>query len=131
MVGFYHASIKDDWYDGHFIPGGSTIIANAFSIHHDDKRWPDPDIFEPMRYIDYDLSAPAYANMADPEKRDHFAYGAGRRICAGMPVAEPTLFFLAARLLWGFNIMQKKDETGNLIPIDTLAYTGKYSSPKQ
>ncbi|KAH0845023.1 hypothetical protein AYO21_04056 [Fonsecaea monophora] len=122
--GFYHATSKEDWYGSYYIPAHTTIIANAYSIHQDEKRHKDPEVFEPMRYIDYKLSAQEYANMDDAEQRDHFAYGVGRRICAGLNMAEPSLFLLASRLLWGFNVSQKCDENGKLIPIDTLGYSG-------
>ncbi|EXJ70144.1 uncharacterized protein A1O5_06212 [Cladophialophora psammophila CBS 110553] len=122
--GFYHATTKEDWYESYYIPAHTTVIANAYSIHQDANRHKDPEVFEPARYIDYKLSAQEYANMEDANQRDHFAYGVGRRICAGLNIAEPSLFLLASRLLWGFNISQKRDEDGNLIPIDTLGYSG-------
>jgi hypothetical protein len=99
----------------------------AYSVHNDPSRWQDPDTFEPLRYIDYKLSALQYAALPDAEKRDHFAYGAGRRICAGMAVAETSLFLLASRLLWAFDIKASRDADGNTIPIDTHAYAGESS----
>ncbi|OAL53153.1 cytochrome P450 [Pyrenochaeta sp. DS3sAY3a] len=120
--GFYHATTKEDWYDGYYIPAGTTVVANAYSIHFDAKRHPNPEKFDPERFINYPLGANEYANMKDGEKRDHFAYGAGRRICAGLPVAETSLFLLSSRLLWGFNITRRKDEAGNTIPVDTMNY---------
>ncbi|KAH9211050.1 cytochrome P450 [Leptodontidium sp. 2 PMI_412] len=122
--GLYHASINDDVYNDYFIPAGTTIVANAYSVHNDESRWPNPDKFDPSRYIDYKLGALESANLSDPEQRDHFAYGAGRRICAGVSAAEPTLFLLASRMLWGFNIGWAKDKEGNNIPINTMAYAG-------
>lgn len=77
-----------------------------------------------MRYINYPLSAPEYANMADATKRDHFAYGAGRRICVGMSVAEPSLFLLASRFLWAFDVQYALDENGKPISVDTYNYAG-------
>jgi Cytochrome P450 len=42
--------------------------------------------------------------MQDPRKRDHFSFGAGRRICPGAGLAENSLFITLARILWAFNI---------------------------
>jgi len=50
--------------------------------------------------------------------RDHFSFGGGRRICPGLHVAERSVFINLARLLWGFNIENAKDENGNIIPVD-------------
>lgn len=124
MLGVYHAPIKDDYYEGYLIPEGTAVIGCAYSIHQDERRFPDPQTFEPMRYINHKLSALEYANAKNPEERDHFAYGAGRRICSGLSFAESAMFLLTARMLWGFNVAQAKDAEGKLISIDTEAYAG-------
>jgi hypothetical protein len=38
--------------------------------------------------------------------------------CAGVHVAERSLFLVLSRLLWGFDIDLAKDKSGNDIPID-------------
>lgn len=43
------------------------------------------------------------AIQADVTKRDHFTFGAGRRICPGTHVADRGLFIAMSRLLWAFN----------------------------
>jgi len=42
--------------------------------------------------------------MPDPRKRDHFSFGAGRRICPGAHLAENSLFITLARILWAFKL---------------------------
>jgi hypothetical protein len=44
----------------------------------------------------------------DPNKRDHVSYGAGRRICPGMHLAEKSLYLNISRILWGFNIRKRR-----------------------
>jgi hypothetical protein len=70
-----------------------------------------------MRFHDFPLTAAEAAATANPDHRDHYSYGGGRRICPGMHVAERSLFINLARLLWGFN-RHAKDETGKDIPVD-------------
>jgi hypothetical protein len=41
------------------------------------------------------------SNVAD---RDHFAFGAGRRVCPGYHVAERSLAVSIMRILWSFNV---------------------------
>lgn len=125
VAGMPHATNKDDTYKGYRIPKGATIIPNAYSVHQNETRYPCPDRFEPARYLDYKFGAAEASNLKDGTQRDHFAYGAGRRLCAGIHVAETSLFLSISRLLWGFNIEYSKDKTGKSIPIDTLNYDGK------
>ncbi|KAH7080786.1 cytochrome P450 [Paraphoma chrysanthemicola] len=122
--GFHHATTKDDTYKGFRIPAGTRIIPNAYSIHFDEAKYPNPDLYIPERYLGFKAGAAEAAGFKNPEDRDHFGYGAGRRICAGLPVAEASLFIVVSKLLWGFNITPSKDENGKEIPINTLAYDG-------
>ncbi|KAI0555779.1 cytochrome P450 [Xylaria curta] len=108
-----HCVIKDDEYMGYHIPKGATVTLNTWSIHMDPVRYPQPRVFNPARF-DGDLtSASESANLADGTKRDHFGFGAGRRICPGVHVAERTMILSAARLLWGFNISKAVDNFGH------------------
>jgi len=93
-------------------------MANWWAIHYDEKYYPDPFTFKPERFINHPLSAAAAAAHPDPLMRDHLTYGGGRRICAGIHVAERSLFLVLSRLLWGFNVTLAKDENGNDIPVD-------------
>lgn len=59
----------------HSIPKGTILIGNTYGIHHDPKRFPEPNVFRPERFADFPLSAPEYAAMAGDESRDHYGYG--------------------------------------------------------
>lgn len=113
-----HYLTKDDWYNGYFIPKGSTIMANWWAIHYDPEVYPEPEKFLPERWKHYPYGAAAAAVLPDGNKRDHISYGGGRRICAGIHLAEKSLFINVARLLWGFDIDFAKDEHGDVIPLD-------------
>jgi hypothetical protein len=53
----------------------------------------------------------------------HYAYGAGRRICVGIHLAERTQWRITAKLLWAFNIEPAvDDETGKTVELDLNAY---------
>ena len=54
---------------------------------------------------------------SDIKDRDHWTFGAGRRLCPGIHVAERTLFLAMARILWAFDIGKAKDASGNEIDI--------------
>ncbi|KAJ9132445.1 Cytochrome P450 [Pleurostoma richardsiae] len=128
--GMYHASTEDDWYDGYFIPKDSVVVLNWWAIHRDPSLHPDPDQFKPERYLNRPLSAAEYINSNDPNARDHFAYGAGRRVCPGVHLAEKSLFIVITRTLWGFTISKKKSLDGSVIEPVTKMMEGFLSVPE-
>jgi Cytochrome P450 len=124
--GFPHATSKDDVYEGHLIPQGTIVLANAHSVHFNATRHPNPDHFLPERWLDakWDISAAEAAAQKDAARRDHFAYGVGRRICPGIHVAENSLFLLVSRVFWGFDVGFDVDGEGRRVEIDVDAYAG-------
>ncbi|KAL7622129.1 hypothetical protein AAE478_007631 [Parahypoxylon ruwenzoriense] len=110
-----HAVTQDDYYNGYLIPKGAGVLNNVWAINMDPSRHPEPRRFDPERYRDdYQSLADAAAN-SDASKRDQFTFGAGRRICPGIHVAERSLFLGISRLLWGFNIEPELDQNGKPI----------------
>lgn len=96
----------------------------------DPNLYEHPAEFHPERYLDKPLSAADYINSNDPYERDHFTYGAGRRVCPGVHVAERSLYINIVRTLWGFNVSKSKGIDGDLIEPDTGMIRGFLSVPK-
>lgn len=69
-------------------------------------------------------------NISDPMERDHFAYGAGRRACPGVHVAERSLFINVARVLWGFNLRKKIGKDGKEVEVTERMLPGFFSVPE-
>lgn len=88
----------------YLIPKGSVISIGIYAIHYDEKLHADPETFLPERYLGHPLTAGEYAAGPDPYDRDHFTFGAGRRICAGLYVAGNSMFIMRAKLLRAFRI---------------------------
>jgi cytochrome P450 len=99
------------------------------AIHRNPDLYPNPEKFQPERYLNHTLSAAEYINISDPYARDHFTYGAGRRVCPGVHVAERSLFINIARTLWGFDIQKKKGLNGRLLEPTTSMVRGFLSIP--
>lgn len=110
-----HAVTQDDEYMGYFIPKGAGVMNNVWAIHMDPKRYPNPRAFNPDRYQDDHQSLGDAAANPDARERDVFTFGAGRRICPGIHVAERSLFLGISRILWAFNITPSLDKKGQPI----------------
>ncbi|KAK7472246.1 hypothetical protein VKT23_000367 [Stygiomarasmius scandens] len=103
-----HRSMNDDIYDGHFIPGGTTVVGNTWNIMHDPEMYPDPFTFNPDRYLQKESeNAPLDPGL--------FAFGFGRRICPGRYLALNSAWIAIASLLATFNLTKAVDEQGKEI----------------
>ncbi|KAK6118994.1 hypothetical protein DH2020_047280 [Rehmannia glutinosa] len=88
---------KSSTIGGYTIPKNSTVLINVWSIQRDPSIWDNPDEFKPERFLD--------DNGNLDFKGNHFHYlpfGSGRRVCAGMPLAERMLIYLVASLVHSF-----------------------------
>ena len=118
-----HATSKEDTYMGYRIPEGAGVLNNVYSINHDENRFPQPRVFRPERYLDDKQTLGEAAANPDCKRRDQWTFGAGRRICPGIHVAERSLFLAISRILWGFDIKPKIGKDGKPILPDPERYT--------
>nr|BED43030.1 cytochrome P450 monooxygenase [Trametes versicolor] len=116
-LGIPHRSLADDEYKGYFIPAGSAVIANLWAFSRDPRMYPDPERFNPERFLKDGKINPA---VQDPNT---FVFGYGRRICPGRHFAEASLFIMIASVLHTLAIDQAVDEHGNTIqPVAKMTY---------
>jgi cytochrome P450 len=101
---FPHATIEDDIYKGYRIPKGAYVVLNTWAIHRGSERFDNPNVFNPKRYSEDSLPAAESANHVDVSKRDHFGFGAGRRICPGLDIADRNIWLCIARFFWAFDV---------------------------
>ncbi|KAI0403151.1 3-hydroxyphenylacetate 6 hydroxylase [Xylaria palmicola] len=99
-LGLPRATIKDIEYEGVRIPAGSTIYMNGWACNRDPELFPEPDRFEPKRWL------------ARPDT-PVFAFGLGYRMCPGHLLAMRELYLIFMRLLASFRI-----ETAEAIDCD-------------
>jgi cytochrome P450 len=122
-----HAAKEQDEIDGYIIPKGATITLSVWTANNDPVLFPNPRVFDP------DRQNPAFsigeaAMATDIKDRDNWTFGAGRRVCPGMHVAEGTMMLTMARILWGFDITPAKDAQGKDIYVDPDAVTQSIAS---
>ncbi|KAI1608242.1 cytochrome P450 [Exophiala viscosa] len=104
-----HACKEEVPFQRYIIPKGALLVNNVYTINRDPSRYANPDQYEPERYMGDNKHASESAQSANVAERDHFTFGAGRRLCAGIHVAEQSLFLGIARILWTYKITPKLD----------------------
>lgn len=89
----------------------------------DPDRSEEPRIFKPERFTG-DNTTLFQSAMGDTKKRDNFVFGAGRRMCQGIHIAERSLFLGISRLIWAFTFSPTKDEQGQPFNYDVEDLVG-------
>ncbi|PVH74478.1 cytochrome P450 [Cadophora sp. DSE1049] len=122
-----HTLTKDDEYNGFKFAAGTTFHPVQWAIHLDPVLYPDPDQFDPSRWLD--PSFPTYKRPLDkfPTLQNFSAFGFGRRICPGMNIAERSLYILTARIAWACKISKAKDSQGVIIDVPSYDYTSGFN----
>ena len=106
------------------IPKNTTIFVGIYAMHQDESLYPDHETFNPDRYLNHPKLANEYAVGPDYMNRDHYGYGAGRRVCPGFHLAERNMWRICAKLLWAFDISPAIDPvTKEPVKLDVNAYT--------
>ncbi|KIK64878.1 hypothetical protein GYMLUDRAFT_160779 [Collybiopsis luxurians FD-317 M1] len=111
IMGIPHLADEDDEYEGMFIPKGSTVIGNVWTIHLDPAVYPNPMAFQPERFLPTDGQAIQWGSGPEARDRDHYVFGWGRRFCLGSHIAEASLFIVLSRLIWAINFTAPVDPT--------------------
>lgn len=83
--------IQDDQYRGYFLPKGTIVFANTWSIHMDETEYDQPEAFIPERFLCNKFGSCKSPTSEDDQRRVTYSFGAGRRVCPGQRLAENSL----------------------------------------
>jgi cytochrome P450 len=64
--------MRDTKIGGYNVDGGTYLTISPLLLHHDERYWDNPSVFDPYRFID-----PAYSNKA------YFPFAGGAHTCIG------------------------------------------------
>jgi len=93
-LGIPHMCREDIQYKEYFLPKGTVLIPNQWSISQDPVYYKDPEVFDPERYL-------KKVPELDPFS---FVFGFGPRTCLGKNFAINQIYILVVSLLWAFDI---------------------------
>ncbi len=89
-------AMADDQVGDLPIPQGSTVIVFVYGAHHARQHWPDPEIFDPERFI-----------KGSEKLRTPFTYlpfGGGPRVCIGNHYAMLQILMILSTLLRRYDL---------------------------
>ncbi|XP_078576599.1 cytochrome P450 2U1-like [Branchiostoma floridae x Branchiostoma japonicum] len=90
-----HKASRDTTLNGYNIPSeGYEILVNLWSVHMDPLLFPEPDTFQPERFLD------EVGNFVPHEAL--IPFGVGHRMCLGEQLAKVELFMLFVSLMQRF-----------------------------
>jgi cytochrome P450 len=68
-------ALGEDEVCGYRLPAGTTVVVSPYVTHRHPQLWPDPDSFEPQRFLN--------GHPADRPRYAYFPFGGGPRQCIG------------------------------------------------
>lgn len=81
---------------GFIVPKGAQVLVNAWAIGRDASTWENPYSFKPERFLGLDVDVKGRNFELIP-------FGAGRRICPGLPLAIRMLHLMLGSLIKSFD----------------------------
>lgn len=96
-------AVDDDVIDGHHIRRGTTVVIPIHHIHHDHRWWPEPETFDPGRFLGGPATAAGAGRAARPRSA-YLPFGGGRRICIGQSFALMEMVLIAAIMSQRFTV---------------------------
>ncbi|KAH9927368.1 cytochrome P450 [Amylocystis lapponica] len=123
-LGVAHKLSEADQYKGYHLPAGSIVVGNVWAMLRDSRKFPNPDVFMPERYLDAD-------GMLNPamDEVEEAGFGFGRRICPGRHLAISSIWITVASVLATFTLVKPRDKDGNVIEPDGGYVTGMIIHP--
>ncbi|XP_040479055.1 cytochrome P450 1B1 [Ursus maritimus] len=98
-----HASVL-----GYHIPKDTVVFVNQWSVNHDPAKWPNPERFDPGRFLDKD-------GFIDKDLASGvMIFSVGKRRCIGEELSKMQLFLFTSILAHQCNFKANPDEPSKM-----------------
>ncbi|MCJ1417500.1 hypothetical protein MMC32_003844 [Xylographa parallela] len=87
--------------DGHYVPQGTTVSTNIYTLARDPRYWHAPECFIPERW----LQGSGYTDVKEASK----PFSLGPRACIGINLAYLEMRIILAKMVWHFDIQMGRD----------------------
>ncbi|KAM9601427.1 cytochrome P450 1B1 [Trichechus inunguis] len=103
-----HATTTNASVLGYHIPKDTVVFVNQWSMNHDPGKWPNPEEFNPARFLDKDGFIDK--NLAS----NVMIFSMGRRRCIGEELSKVQLFLFFSILAHQCNFRANPDEPSEM-----------------
>lgn len=99
-----HATATSASVLGYHIPKDTVVFVNQWSVNHDPEKWPNPEDFDPARFLDKD-------GFIDKDLAGSvMIFSVGKRRCIGEELSKMQLFLFISILAHECNFKANPDE---------------------
>ncbi|GLJ19382.1 hypothetical protein SUGI_0349210 [Cryptomeria japonica] len=102
--------------NGFLVPENTQVIVNVWSLGRDPTAWKDPLNFNPDRFLEYNIDYKG-------QDFEFIPFGAGRRICIGLPLAQRMVHLVVGSLVQAFNWSIPMDNQAGIDMSETFGMT--------
>ncbi|KAM9365021.1 steroid 17-alpha-hydroxylase/17,20 lyase [Pholidichthys leucotaenia] len=93
-----HVALSDTSIGDFAVRKGTRVIINLWSIHHDEKEWKNPELFDPGRFLNSEGTGVTLPSSS------YLPFGAGIRVCLGEALAKMELFLFLSWIMQRFTL---------------------------
>ncbi|XP_037639315.1 steroid 17-alpha-hydroxylase/17,20 lyase [Sebastes umbrosus] len=93
-----HVALSDTSIGDFTVRKGTRVIINLWSLHHDEKEWKNPELFDPGRFLNSEGTGLIIPSSS------YLPFGAGVRVCLGEALAKMELFLFLSWILQRFTL---------------------------
>lgn len=103
-----HATTTSASVLGYHIPKDTVVFVNQWSVNHDPAKWPNPEDFDPGRFLDKD-------GFIDTDLASSvMIFSVGKRRCIGEELSKMQLFLFISILAHECNFKANPDESATM-----------------
>ncbi|XP_044117661.1 cytochrome P450 1B1 [Neovison vison] len=103
-----HATTTSASVLGYHIPKDTVVFVNQWSVNHDPAKWPNPEDFDPGRFLDKD-------GFIDKDLASSvMIFSVGKRRCIGEELSKMQLFLFISILAHECNFKANPDESATM-----------------